>query len=1004
MLKTFAIFLVVTVALPLLAGEVTFTDKPTVQRDGNKTVVSFSVSAEIDVAVYIDDAQGHVVRHLAAGLLGKNPPEPLQPGLAQAIPWDGLDDDGRPAKGGPFKVRVGLGLRGHWGGQAFTPEPTHVGPNMVEGLVTGIAAAPDGRTYVGQPHHQFIYGSVEKTLVFLRNGAYEKTVVPFSPSLPLERIAPTGAFVNTFGAVNPRHGPYRSSFRETWLYPANKVMFQTPAITPDGRIYMAGTDTKGAGVLTVIDTDGGIPEPDYAGPTLGLSWLDSPMMVSSSDGKYLFAARAQIAGSKGAHAILRIKLPERGKPQPFFGETDTSGADEGHLNDPRAVALDGQGHLFIADSGNNRVVVVKEADGAFAGSFPVESPSWVGVHRKTGAVYVLSKKLRLIKFSGWKDGKELASQDLIHTKDPLYGRLEPVLGLDAHSEPAQVWVGANGKPGGLVRWIDQGGNFAPEVATCYPGTFPIRAAADPTHRFVLSRVTRYGNPTEWRVLDEETDQTRVVLRGTNLFANQYWPRIDRDGNVYGVHHTAGVRRYGPDGKPKPFEATANIPGLNGDLPAGRTGTTAWDRDFWIDRKGDIYVRRTGAIYHSTMTLEVYDQKGNFKRTVLWSVTDGMIGPRVDTQGNLIILDVVKPADRPYPSEFSSVQPDLYDWFYGSVLKFGPQGGAIWIKDDANAAIDFEGWRSYGRVANLQVSGGCLNGKITRPEGNRVPGIITIPGRADSSLDADRYKVVTVRLKNGTDATQASFGFGRELIDGAVLKQVEIKPNSDFNEYTFDLTDAKDWKGQVGSIFFSPCNTRGQGTFSIDWIKLGSGADQKVWDFNNDDSRENRLPKEMKLEPMRGNGLRGDAEVQGALWHRQGFSMISAQSGSGGCHCFGTDFDMDDFGRVFAPDALRFRIGVLDANGNELCSFGAYGNQDHCGPDSYVMDPVGKFLRPRKADDPKDLVSPFAKPEIAFAWINGVAVTERHAYVTDCINKRILRVVLDYRTVETCPVP
>jgi len=52
------------------------------------------------------------------------------------------------------------------------------------------------------------------------------------------------------------------------------------------------------------------------------------------------------------------------------------------------------------------------------------------------------------------------------------------------------------------------------------------------------------------------------------------------------------------------------------------------------------------------------------------------------------------------------------------------------------------------------------------------------------------------------------------------------------------------------------------------------------------------------------------------------------------------------------------------------------------------------LRPRRPDDPKDLVSPFAQPEIVFAWINGVAVTDRHAYVTDLINKRMLKVKLD----------
>ncbi|HOX08646.1 MAG TPA: hypothetical protein PK280_19785 [Planctomycetota bacterium] len=1001
----------------LLAGESAppaFTKKPSVAKAGDpstgsgqgKVKIDFTVDRETDVAVYVDDAQGRVVRHLAAGALGKNPPEPLKPGLAQSLEWDGKDDDGKPAAGGPFKVRVGLGLRASWGGLAFT-DPGKFGPNMLEGLVTGIAAGPDGRAYVGQPHHQFIWGSVEKTLVFLRDGAYEKTIVPFSPNLPMERLKPSGAFVNSFGTLNPRHGPYRNSSRETWFYPVRKVMFQTPAVAPGGRIYMAGLDEKNAGLLTVIDTDGGIPEESYAGAAPGVSWLESPFLAASSDGKSVYAVRAQRAGAKGAHAVLRIRVPERTPAEVFFGETDKAGNDEMHLSDPRAVALDGKGNLLVADSGNNRVVVVKEADGSFVGSFPVDGPIWVGAHLKTGAVYVLAKGLKLIKFSGWKDAKELASQELNHTKDPLYNRTEPVLALDATAEPAVVWMGANGKGGGLVRWIDEGGKFAPPAqAGCYGPVFPVRAAADPTHRMVVTRVNRWGSPSEWRVLDDETGQVRVAIKdhsGSNLFAMHYWPRLDRDGNLYGVHHCGNVRRYGPDGKPKPFPATANNPWLKGDLPAGATGTTAWERDYWIDRKGDIYVRRTGAVYHATMSLEVYDQQGNYKRTALWSVTDGMYGPRVDSKGNLVILDVAKPKDAPYPKEFTGVDPAIYDWFYGSVIKFGPQGGAIWILNDPAAAIDFEGWRSYGRVADLRTTGGCLTGQITGRRGNQVPGIITVPGRPEAVVDADKCKTVTVRLKNGTDGTKAAFGLGRELVEGLVLKTVEIKPNSDFAEYTFDLSDAKEWKGQIGCIFLSPSNTNGQGSFAVDWIKLGTGADQKTWDFNAEDSAEKRLPADMKKEPVRGNGMGGDGMLQGALWHRQGFSTISTVGGSGGCHCFGTDFDVDDFGRIFAPDACRFRIGVLDANGNEITSFGAYGNQDNCGPDSYVLDPAGKFLRPRKADDPKDLVSPFAKPEVPLAWVNGVAVTDRHAFITDCINKRILRVKMGYAVAESCEV-
>ena len=99
---------------------------------------------------------------------------------------------------------------------------------------------------------------------------------------------------------------------------------------------------------------------------------------------------------------------------------------------------------------------------------------------------------------------------------------------------------------------------------------------------------------------------------------------------------------------------------------------------------------------------------------------------------------------------------------------------------------------------------------------------------------------------------------------------------------------------------------------------------------------------MKMEPVRASHWLPQGTMQGVEWIRPGFSAVSAQ-GYGECHCFGTDFDMDDFGRIFAPDSLRFRVGVLDTRGNEILSFGAYGNQDFCGPESYVLDPKKRLL-------------------------------------------------------------
>ena len=91
--------------------------------------------------------------------------------------------------------------------------------------------------------------------------------------------------------------------------------------------------------------------------------------------------------------------------------------------------------------------------------------------------------------------------------------------------------------------------------------------------------------------------------------------------------------------------------------------------------------------------------------------------------------------------------------------------------------------------------------------------------------------------------------------------------------------------------------------------------------------------------------------------------------------------MDEFGRVFYPDLGRFRVGVLDTSGNPITHFGAYGNADSAGPGSAVPT-----------------------PEIAFAWLIGVAATDRYVYTGDSINRRMLRLRTAHAAWETCALP
>jgi len=118
-----------------------------------------------------------------------------------------------------------------------------------------------------------------------------------------------------------------------------------------------------------------------------------------------------------------------------------------------------------------------------------------------------------------------------------------------------------------------------------------------------------------------------------------------------------------------------------------------------------------------------------------------------------------------------------------------------------------------------------------------------------------------------------------------------------------------------------------------------------------------------------------------------------------CNCENTRFDVDLFGRVWYPDLGRFRVAVLDTNGNDLTHFGGYGNADSRGPESPIIDAETGKPRPAK----KDEKNPLAEPDIAFSWLIGVGATDKYVYMGDSMNRRLLRAKITYVAEETCSI-
>lgn len=99
---------------------------------------------------------------------------------------------------------------------------------------------------------------------------------------------------------------------------------------------------------------------------------------------------------------------------------------------------------------------------------------------------------------------------------------------------------------------------------------------------------------------------------------------------------------------------------------------------------------------------------------------------------------------------------------------------------------------------------------------------------------------------------------------------------------------------------------------------------------------------------------------------------------GDCTCYVPRFDIDGFGRLIAPESPLFSVKMLDDNANLLARFGSYGNADSAGTGSKSPE-----------------------PEIAFVWPAYVAATDEAVYVSDMLNRRIVRVKIGYRVIRAC---
>jgi hypothetical protein len=687
----------------------TFARKPTATKTAAGVRIEFAVSAPTDVAVYVEDAAGKVVCHLAAGVLGSNPPLPLTAdSLRQSVVWDGKDDCSKPAGDGPFQVRVALGMKPEFDGfLMYNPDSS--------GYIESLAVGPRGTLYVF--HRDLVAnGNMggHKIKVYSRDGKAIKALTPFPANIAPERVKALGVFQTPDGDLVPRiHNWAQLNFYPDAHGVRGRDMppFSSPAVDSKGRVYWLVQGPS----LCAVDADGGIPYDNFLGPRLlrdikGFSmaeWLEAirqrPCLAVSSDDRYIYFAGLRTGIGKSSQplpCVFRVDVEKRGPGEVFLGKLGQAGREKDLLTAPRGLAAAG-GLLYVADYQADRVVVFKESERSYVGEIKVKAPNTLGVDPATGAIYVCSaenvKAPDLVKIENYRSGKELYRLRL--PQDRYARDVRHRIAVDASAKPVRIWMPPWPYSRQRLFCIDDAGDkFVdrpdPRRQDLFAGG-PRDLSVDRLRNELYVK----ANGVYYRI-DLQTGQIKDKLPlNTPTHAMTYGLQIvsGTDGNLYGDvfgdvgRAGSGLWRFDRAGKLLKWrgQKTANHP-IGGIMTfqARHLALKPFappDEIYYVPPPNYL----DPADKSRFSSLNVFRQDGIASRTAIWQCTQGAT-PRLDAKGNIYLAELVKPADRYYPEFFDGKldappkrcfagAPAWYSYIYGSIIKFPASGGIVWFQ-------------------------------------------------------------------------------------------------------------------------------------------------------------------------------------------------------------------------------------------------------------------------------------------------------------------------------------
>ncbi len=727
-------------------GEPAFAKKPSATKAGGKVKITFAVAAPTDVEVAILDAKGQVARHLAAGLLGKNAPAPLKKGsLSQSLEWDFKDDYGKKLPAGAYTVRVSLGIKPEFDKMLGS------NPNTLS-TICGLATNSEGELFILNLGSAL--GTARSTMcnVFDRSGKYKRTIMPYQAScLPDKARAFKVLDLGEKGCYPWIHASHLKIF-----YPfTTQPNLQRPLIMPDGRMILTmQVAGKGTMLVAVNSKDGSAPKTGFLGPAFRkeinnlYDWMPGyACLAVSPDGETIYisgiASQQRYKKIAWKHAVYRVKWGEK-VITPFIGNPDAALKGNEGFDQPKGIAVDKDGRIYVADQGNNRIAVFSP-EGKLLNELPIERPYMLEVHKSSGAIYATNGTWmnHIAKFKNREASTPIYDQVIPRVRTRAKGKKQfnafSSFTLDDSGDEPVLWIGSSHRYEvfQLYRVAEKNGKLGEfEEKGNRRGFRSVRSVKVDKRRDVLyvmkgQDADSPGRRRYFLKIDGKDGKSETIrsLSGT------YDPLVPShftfgdDGYIYVVTGRRKIYKYDRDLKPVNYRGKdTNV--MDPFPPEYKYKHHVMGRGVAVDRKGNVYLLHENVPEpHKQYGLSKWGPDGKLlKQDLISRLTSGVLSLRVDLAGNLYVGERVKPLGQVVPPDLQGKvnvaklnrnkgkYPDNhYPIMYGSILKFPPTGGAgvdpkiedrkVLMAYDAVVGIKGELWQYFG-VGAIPAYKGC----------------------------------------------------------------------------------------------------------------------------------------------------------------------------------------------------------------------------------------------------------------------------------------------------------